>query len=85
MKKTLALTLSIMAISLAACQKTAEDKIADTLIEMKNEKKMDRDKEIERMNKIRREGDEAFDKLFPKKTSSSESKKVTKAPDPESK
>lgn len=80
MKKTRVLTLSIiaMAINLAACQKTPEEKIADTLIEMKNEKKMEHDKEIERMNEIRKQG-QGYSELL-EKSGSADSKKATKGP-----
>lgn len=81
MKKSLILALSLVAmtISLSACQKTPEEKVADALKEMTN------DKQVERMNKIGKEGDEYFDRLLgPSKSNSknsTESKKATKAPD----
>lgn len=85
MKKTRVLTLSmiLVAVSLAACQKSPEDKIADTLIEMKNEKKMDHDKEIERMNEIRRQG-QGYAEIL-EKSGSAEPKKAKKAPNSDTK
>lgn len=78
MKKTPVLVLSLvaLAINLSGCEKTPEEKMAGALSQATS------DKEIKRLNEIRKQGDEAFDKLLgPKKSSSTESEKPTKSSD----
>lgn len=84
MKKSLVLTVSMtfLVASLAACQKTPEEKVADALKEMTS------DNQVERMDKIRKEGNESIEKLFgPKKSKPSQTGPVTatKATDSETK
>ena len=80
MKRTLVLALSLaaIAISLPACQKKPEEKLAEALTEMNNDKET-----IKRMNEIRRQG-QGYAELL-EKSGSSESKKATKAPGSETK
>lgn len=75
MKRTLVLVFGLIAtaITLSACQKTQEEKVAEALTEASS------DKEIQRLNEMRKQGKEDMEKLLgSKKSISKESAKPTK-------
>lgn len=62
MKKTLVLTLSLVAIALSACQKTPEEKKKEEIAAALD--KTTSKEEIQRLDEIRRQGDESLKKLL---------------------
>ncbi len=74
MKKTIVLALSLVTIviGLSSCQKAPEEKLIDSLTEMKAR---EREKEAQRMDQIQKDGEGAYKKyLDPKKSNSTGTK-----------
>ena len=78
MKKTFVLVLSLLTltISLSACEKTPEEKVAEKTTEAVN--KLTSDKERQRLNEMRKQGDDYYNRVLGKKSDSTESQNATK-------